>query len=189
VNAFVIEPISKIVCARVTAYGLVVELGTLNVRRATEDDRETLYALWDEWVERESPVPSWVEGAREGTRAGIDTAVSSGFAVIAEERGEVLGFACGVLRGVRIGDLTELYVRPTARRRGIARELVRAVVAALSARGAAFVTGGVAPDNAAARSFYENAGFRPVELRLVADVETLERRLAGPRGSSQRSAP
>jgi len=61
--------------------------------------------------------------------------------------------------------------------------------AALSARGAAFVTGGVAPDNAAARSFYEHAGFRPVELRLVADVETLERRLAGPRGSSGRSAP
>jgi ribosomal protein S18 acetylase RimI-like enzyme len=175
--------------SRVTAHSLVVELGTLNVRRATEDDRETLYALWDEWVERESPVPSWVEGAGEGTRAGIDTAVSSGSAVIAEEHGEVLGFACGVMRGLRIGELTELYVRPKARRRGIARELVRAMVAALSARGAAFVTGGVAPDNAAARSFYENAGFRPVELRLVADVETLERRLAGPRRSSQRSAP
>ena len=151
----------------------------MNVRRATEDDRETLYTLWDEWVERESPVPSWVEGAREGTRAGINTAVSSGSAVIAEERGEVLGFACAVMQGLQIGDLTELYVRPEARRRGIARELVRAVVAELSERGATFVTGGVALDNAAARSFYENAGFRPVELRLVADVETLERRLAG----------
>jgi ribosomal protein S18 acetylase RimI-like enzyme len=138
-----------------------------------------LYTLWDEWVERESPVPSWVEGAREGTRAGINTAVSSGSAVIAEERGEVLGFACGVMQGLQIGDLTELYVRPKARRRAIARELVRAVVAELSERGAAFVTGGVALDNAAARSFYENAGFRPVELRLVADVETLQRRLAG----------
>ena len=161
----------------------------MNVRRATEDDCETLYALWDEWVERESPIPSWVEGAREGTRAGIDTAVRSGSAVIAEERGEVLGFACGVMQGLRLGDLTELYVRPKARRRGIARELVRAVVAGLSERGAAFVTGGVGPDNAAARSFYENAGFRPTELRLVADVETLERRLTGPRGSFQRSAP
>jgi ribosomal protein S18 acetylase RimI-like enzyme len=161
----------------------------VNVRRATEDDRETLYALWDEWVERESPVPSWVEGAREGTRAGINTALSSGSAVIAEERGEVLGFACGVMQGLHIGDLTELYVRPKARRRAIARELVREVVAELRERGAAFVTGGVALDNAAARSFYENAGFRPVELRLVADVETLERRLAGPHGSSRRSVP
>jgi hypothetical protein len=59
----------------------------LNVRRAGEDDRETLYALWDEWVERESPVPSWVAGAVEGTRAQIDVAISSGCAVIAEEKG------------------------------------------------------------------------------------------------------
>ena len=156
----------------------------MNIRRATNDDRETLYALWDEWIERESPIPPWVDGAREGTRVGIDNALSSGCAVIAEEDGEVLGFACGLMQGLRIGDLTELYVRPKARRRAIARELVRAVVAELRELGAAFVTGGVAPENLAARSFYENAGFRPVEIRLVADVETLDRRLATPGGSS-----
>jgi ribosomal protein S18 acetylase RimI-like enzyme len=156
----------------------------VNIRRATNDERETLYALWDEWIERESPIPPWVDGAREGTRVGIDNALSSGCAVIAEEDGEVLGFACGLMQGLRIGDLTELYVRPKARRRAIARELVRAVVAELRELGAAFVTGGVAPENLAARSFYENAGFRPVEIRLVADVETLDRRLATPGGSS-----
>jgi len=149
----------------------------MTVRRATEADRETLYALWDEWVERESPVPEWVEGGREGTRAGIDEAVRAGSAVIAEEGDEVLGFACGVMQGSRLGDLTELYVRPRARRHGLAQELVRAVVSELAERGAAFVTVGGPPDDAPARSFYEKAGFRPVELRMVADVETLERRL------------
>jgi ribosomal protein S18 acetylase RimI-like enzyme len=153
-------------------------LAGVNVRRATEADRATLYGLWDEWVERETSIPSWVEDAREGTRAGIDTAVRLGSAVIAEERGDVLGFACGAMQGLRIGDLTELYVRPDARRRGIAGELVRAVLAALRERGAVFVTGGVGPDNAPARSFYEKAGFRTVELRLVADIDTLERLLA-----------
>jgi ribosomal protein S18 acetylase RimI-like enzyme len=156
----------------------------VNIRRASSDDRETLYALWDEWIEQESPIPFWVEGAREGTRTGIDNSLSSGCAVIAEEGGEVLGFACGLMQGLRIGDLTELYVRPNARRRAIARELVRAVVAELRERGSAFVTGGVAPENLAARRFYEKAGFRPVEIRLVADVETLEQQLAEPRGSS-----
>lgn len=150
----------------------------MNVRRATEDDRATLYGLWDEWVERESSIPSWVEGAREETRAGIDTAVRFGSAVIAEERGDVLGFACGVMEGLRIGDLTELYVRPDARGRGIAGALVRAVVAGLRERGALFLTGGVGPDNAPARNFYEKAGFRTVELRLVVDIDTVERRLA-----------
>ena len=158
----------------------------LNVGRANEDDRETLYALWDEWVERESPVPSWVEGALEGTRAQIEVAISSGCAVIAEERGDVLGFACGVVKGRRTGDLTELYVRPKARRRGIGRALVRAVVVALRERGVVSVTGGVGPDNAAARSFYENAGFQTVELRLVGDVEGLERRLAERAGQRRR---
>lgn len=159
----------------------------MKLRRATEADRETLYALWDEWVERESPIPGWVEGAHEGARAGIDSAVSSGAAVVAEERGRVLAFACGLMQGMHIGELTELYVRPEARRRAIARQIVRAVVSELGKRGAAVVTAGVALDNAAARSFYENAGFRAMELRLVADVETLERRLAGSRGSSPRS--
>ena len=158
----------------------------LNVRRASEADRETLYALWDEWVERESPVPSWVEGALEGTRAQIEVAISSGCAVIAEERGDVLGFACGVVKGRRTGDLTELYVRPNARRRGIGRALVRAVVVALRERGVVSVTGGVGPENAAARSFYENAGFQTVELRLVGDVEGLERRLAERAGQRRR---
>ena len=150
----------------------------MNVRRATEDDLAVLYGLWDEWVVRESSIPSWVEDAREGTRAAIDTAVRFGSAVIAEERGDVLGFACGVMQGVRVGDLTELYVRPIARGRGIARALVRAVVVGLRERGATFVTGGVAPDNARARAFYDKAGFRTVELRLVVDIDTLECRLA-----------
>ncbi|MBD0329008.1 MAG: GNAT family N-acetyltransferase [Thermoleophilia bacterium] len=149
----------------------------MTLRPATEADLETLYALWDEWVEQEVGVPAWVENAQEGTRAGIDEAVRSGAAVIAEDGGEALGFACGVMTGSRMGDLVELYVRPPARRRGLARELVAAVVAALRERGAQFVTGGVAPDNPAARAFYERAGFRPSEIRLVADVETLEREL------------
>jgi ribosomal protein S18 acetylase RimI-like enzyme len=149
----------------------------MTVRRATEADRETLYALWDEWVDAESPPPEWVEDAQEGTRAGIDVALMSGSAVIAEDGDEVVGFACGVMTGKRVGDLTELYVRPKARRHGLARELAAAVVAELKGLGAAFVTGGVAPDNADARRFYESAGFRTESIRLVADVETLERRL------------
>src|SRR5689334_21142629 len=120
------------------------------MRRANEEDRETLYALWDEWVGAESSIPSWVEDGREGTRAGIDDAVRNGSAVIAQEGDEVLGFACGVLTGSQLGDLTELYVRPNARRRAIGRELVRAVVSELSGLGATHITGGVAPDNLAA---------------------------------------
>jgi ribosomal protein S18 acetylase RimI-like enzyme len=158
----------------------------MSLRRATEADRDTLVGLWDEWVAGgETAVPPWVEDAREGTAEGIDRAIREGSAVVWEEDGEAIGFACGVMVSSRTAELTEIYVRPPARRRGIARELVGAVVGELKALGAEFVTGGVAPDNGGARAFYEHAGFRPEAIRLIADVQTLERRLAEkPRGRS-----
>lgn len=148
------------------------------IRRATEADRDTLIGLWDEWALGDAGPPPWVERAREGTLEGIDRAIREEAAFVWEEGDAVLGFACGVMDGGRLGDLTELYVRPAARRRGIARGLVAAIVAALHERGAEFLTVGVAVQNAAGRGFYEHAGFRPEELRLVTDVATLERRLS-----------
>ncbi len=151
----------------------------MSVRRATEADRETLYALWDEWVASgETAVPPWVDSAREGTRAGIDTAVSEGAAAIGEEGGEAVGFACAIMVGPRTAELTELYVRPAARGGGVARELLRVVLGQLRELGAEWVTGGVAVDNAAARAFYERVGFKPESLALIGDMETLERRAA-----------
>ena len=58
---------------------------------------------------------------------------------------------------------------------------------ALRERGVVSVTGGVGPENAAARRFYENAGFKTVELRLVADADVLVRnflRLVADKGRS-----
>ena len=150
----------------------------MSVRRATEADRETLYALWDEWVAAESPPPPWVDRAREGTRAGIDTAVREGATAMYEEDGEPVGFACAVMVGPRTADLTELYVRPMARGRGIAKELMRLVLAQLRELGAEWVTGGVALNNASARRFYERAGFRAESLTLIGQIDALERAAA-----------
>lgn len=151
----------------------------MTLRRATDADLETLCSLWDEWVDDgDAPIPPWVEGAREGTVAGIERALSDGGAVVWEEGDEAVAFACGVMQGARSGELTELYVRPSARRRGIGRALARAVVDELGRRGAEYVTVGVTLGNVAARAFYERAGFQPEELRLVAGVATLVERLA-----------
>ena len=159
----------------------------MRVRRATEADREMLYALWDEWVGEESTIPPWVEGAREGTRAEIDEAIRDGAAAVSEDGGEPLGFACGVLRSNRSAEVTELYVRPSARRRGVGRQLLRAVVAHLHERGACFVSVEVGVDNTTARSVYEQAGFRPEALRLISDIGTLQHWLGDSKGT--RRAP
>ena len=149
----------------------------MTVRAATDADRETMRALWDEWV-GDGALPPWVENAREGTWEGIDLALAEGVAAVAEADGEVIGFACGVLRGPKLGELIELYVRPAARRRGAGRQLARAVVDGLRDRGAEFVEVEVGPDNSEGRALYERAGFRVELLRLVADVNALERGLA-----------
>jgi ribosomal protein S18 acetylase RimI-like enzyme len=148
----------------------------VTIRAATEADRDTLLALWDEWV-GDAPLPPWVRDARADTARQIDLALSAGAAALAEADGEAVGFSCGVLRGTGTGEVTELYVRESARRRGLGRQLLRLVVSGLRERGAEFVEVEVGVDNGAARAFYGGAGFRPELLRLVGEAAALEERL------------
>jgi GNAT superfamily N-acetyltransferase len=132
----------------------------VEVRTATENDRETLQELWREFA---GTPPPWVERAEEGTFAALDEAIAAGTAMVAEDDGRTIGFAAGLSRGERNAELTEIYVRPHARRSGVGTELVRAVLAAL---GAPHVTVAVGVDNDGARRFYRGLGFRPEMLVL-----------------------
>lgn len=140
----------------------------MEVRPATDNDRETLRVLWLEFA---GTLPPWAEGGAEETFAELDRAVAAGTAVIAEEGGEPIGFASGLSRGDRIAELTELYVRPDARRSGVATELVRAVLAAL---GAEHVRVAVGVDNDSARRFYRQLGFQPDQVILRLDTAAPE---------------
>jgi N-acetylglutamate synthase-like GNAT family acetyltransferase len=145
----------------------------VTVRLATEADRETLLALWDEWAGDEHP--PWVEDARGGTAQGIDESIRAGAAFVAERDAEAIGFAAAVVRG-RSAELTELYVRPGARGGGVAAALVREIVAVLRERGVEHVFVATAPDGDA-RPVYERWGFAPEQIRYVAPIDELERRL------------
>jgi len=140
----------------------------LTVRQATESDLETLFALWDEFCGPQ-PLPPWVDGAREQAHDGIVASLRDGAAFLAEDEGP-LGFACGVRLSARLGELTELYVRPEARRRGLATQLAREVAEALATP---YLRVGVADDNDAARAFYRRLGFRAEQILLVAEAGAL----------------
>jgi GNAT superfamily N-acetyltransferase len=140
----------------------------VEVRTATEQDRETLQALWREFA---GTPPPWVEDAEESTFAELDRALKEGTAVVAEESGEPIGFAAGLSRGDRIAELTELYVLPDSRRSGVATALVRAVLAAL---GTEYVRVAVGVDNDPARKFYRALGFQPEQLTLLLDTATAD---------------
>jgi hypothetical protein len=72
--------------------------------------------------------------------------------------------------------VTDLYVRPAARRGGVARALMREAGARLRESGARVVTLDVLASNVDARRFYERLGFQTESLKLWVDADELERR-------------
>ena len=140
----------------------------MEVRRATEGDRETLRAFWIEFA---GTLPPWAEGGEEETFAELDRAVAEGTAALAEEDGEPLGFAAAARRSDRVAEVTELYVRPEARRSGVGTALVRTV---LDAAGADYVRVAVGVDNEPGRAFYKRLGFQPEQLVLRLHADALE---------------
>lgn len=150
----------------------------MRIRRATDADLDTLAALWRAF-EAEVPAPLWVDVDSGEELGEIAATVRDEIALIAEdEAGGALGFALARLKGPRRGFLSDLYVRPEARRAGVARALVREAAAALRTGGAEVLELEVIASNAAARAVYARWGFRDSVLTLAAPLDELESRLA-----------
>jgi ribosomal protein S18 acetylase RimI-like enzyme len=97
-----------------------------------------------------------------------------GVALVADdEAGNVLGFALGEIDHPGQALLTDVYVVPDARRRGLGSQLVRAFGERLRAEGAVVVTLSVQVANAGARAAYERLGFQVGALELFAPIDAL----------------
>jgi ribosomal protein S18 acetylase RimI-like enzyme len=101
--------------------------------------------------------------------------------VIAVEGGQPVGMVSGVDEGEQV-ELISMYVRPSARGRGVSDALVAAVAEWAQARGAARVSLSVRVDNIAAKRLYRRHGFveagpapgRPGEPSEVLMTATLD---------------
>jgi ribosomal protein S18 acetylase RimI-like enzyme len=156
----------------------------VTVRPATTDDRELLRRLWTEFVE-EVETPELLGETWEQAWPDVERHIRQGVALVAED-GEAVGFALANLgeTNPRTAHLTDLFVRPNARRRGVAKELLAAVVARAREAGFAHLTLEVATGNAEGRAVYDRLGFREVQRVLAAELEPLASRLEGPAGES-----
>lgn len=92
-------------------------------------------------------------------------AQSFAFAVAVHE-GAPVGYACAVLHEAR-GHIVRLAVRPDLRRRGIASELLRGVVAQLAQAGAHVVSLNTQAGNRPAQRLYRRLGFVLVDEKLT----------------------
>lgn len=92
----------------------------------------------------------------------LDAGSPNATVFVAEEDGEVVGFATGNRRDPpKLGfgaELSAIYVRADRKRQGIGRRLVAAVAAVARSRQADGIVVFVIAGNRAARAFYENLG-------------------------------
>jgi ribosomal protein S18 acetylase RimI-like enzyme len=138
------------------------------IRTASSDDLALVRELWDAFS-AEIPDWPWREEDVDEDFADIERTLTGGGVLLADED----GIAVVRLDGARRGVLDFLYVRPDARRRGLARELVKAAATEAQKRGAEMLELEVLENNAAARSLYERLGFTTVERVLAAPIDKL----------------
>lgn len=108
--------------------------------------------------------------AKESTRDGA-------VVLVAEEGGLVVGYCYGTVEGRNYNDLLDahgklhdVFVDEGARRRGLARTLVLAMVEALAARGVPRVVLATAVANEAAQALFASLGFRPTMLEMTCEA-------------------
>lgn len=144
----------------------------IQLRIATAADAAALARLIEEFNadDRSITVTAEQAAARLAACQGIETTV------LAEVDGQVAGFACLRLVPYMSGDepyaeLTDLFVAPAYRRRGVGRALIERIEQMARAGGAAEVIILTGFDNAPAQGLYRALGYGDYALALRKRLE------------------
>jgi GNAT superfamily N-acetyltransferase len=147
------------------------------IRPATSDDLPLVRELWSAF-NAEIPDEPWREDDLAEDLAWLEQAIREEVVLLADDD----GLAVARRRGEKLGFLEVVYVRPAARRNGLAAQLVREAATRLREAGAEMLELEVLASNVEARAIYDRWGFKPVELTLGAPLSELEQRLAPAEG-------
>jgi ribosomal-protein-alanine N-acetyltransferase len=148
------------------------------IRAATSEDLPLVRELWRAF-DSEVPDAEWHDDDSAEDLRALEEAIVTDVVLLADD----VGLAVATKKGDRLGFLDIVYVRPEARRGGVAAELVREAAARLREQGADMLELEVLASNSGARAVYERWGFAPVELTLAAPIDALVQRLAAsPKG-------
>ena len=150
----------------------------MNVREATPADTEAVIALFEamEW-DRPWPRPEIGAGHLEGK-----------LVLVAEDEGEIAGFAFGREAHHGHAHLQVACVRPESLRQGVMTALLKEFAARAKAAGSEHVTLDVDTTNDVGRAVWERLGFREYSRRLFTTVEQIEQHGSEPAGESRATA-
>jgi ribosomal protein S18 acetylase RimI-like enzyme len=151
----------------------------MTIRPATQDDQELIRELWVDF-EAELSGPDYLRESWEEAWSDLAQTVRNGVALIAEEDGRAVGFVFCVLGdpGRKTAHVTDIYVRPDTRNKGIGRALLAGILEPARAAGLEHASLEVLIRNSDARRLYERLGFTPMDVFMVAPLGTLADQLA-----------
>jgi ribosomal protein S18 acetylase RimI-like enzyme len=138
----------------------------MKIRRATHADLDVMRRAWDEFTAEATFTP--YPGS-----AFDPSLVTKHIALVAEEGDRVVGTVYANTTSAHFGYVFGLYTRPDARRRGVAKALMRAIAGVLRQEGRRYIVLSVDTPNEQARALYERLGFEDAARMLRADVDTL----------------
>jgi ribosomal protein S18 acetylase RimI-like enzyme len=156
----------------------------MTIRTAEATDRDLLRELWKEF-EAELGGPAYLHETWDEAWEDLAETIEKGVALIAEDNGRPVGFIFCILgdRGRRTAHISDFYVRPEARNRGLGRRLLAELLEPARAAGLDHVSLEVLLRNADARRLYERLGFTPIDVFMAAPLGALTERL----GTDERS--
>lgn len=146
---------------------------------ATRDDLETVADRWVDLARDQRAYGSSIraEANRETMRETLAAHQFTKSLLVARLEGDLVGFASFSLEQGALslatarGQLSNLYVDPASRGRGIGTALLEAVEADLRDRGAEVVRLEVLAPNEDARRFYRERGYDPVRVTMDHTLE------------------
>ena len=149
----------------------------MNIRAAILEDRDLLLALVQEF-EAALPVLPYGEESSEEDWRKLELRLRDGIVLIAEDDGPI-GFTSADFgeHGPTTVTVIDLYVRPAARRAGVAKALLAGVVAAAKDRGVTHLLLEVDSNNHEAEVVYKRLGFEEGSKILRAELPALASRL------------
>ena len=103
---------------------------------------------------------------------------SDGAVLVADDDGDVIGYAYSVIAGYDFlalrgpaGILHDIIVDPAYRGHGVGRRLLHETLAYLRSRGAPRVVLSTAVQNGPAQRFFASAGFRPTMIEMTRELD------------------
>jgi len=149
------------------------------IRPVTEEDAELVRELWEEFEAEVTTPPSFEPETWDQAWADLSRHAREGVALIAEDETGAMGYVAAA-RPEPNGraHVHDVYVRPRARRQGLATALLREVAVRLKELGAARVTLHVNATNAGARAVWQRLGFEEEQILMSTTVADLEARVA-----------